>query len=190
MTRLLVPPPVPHGVATPPTHGALWWRRFWHGSRRVWERPDWASYVGADWTGRIMDAEVTDDFHAKQGRSTGRWVLERGGADPVGVFEAALSLAVVAGAFGGAVASPGTGRRPCRNFATCSGPGTQGLPVPEVVAAGEFVGPWGKLQSFLAIEELAGMLRLAPGAFRWRRGSSIRSPFAPGRRAWRRRWPG
>ena len=25
----------------------------------------------------------------------------------------------------------------------------QGLPVPKVVAAGEFLGPWGKLQSFL-----------------------------------------
>ena len=35
-----------------------------------------------------------------------------------------------------------------------------GLPVPRVVAAGEFLGPWGKLQSFLAIEELTDMLPL------------------------------
>jgi heptose I phosphotransferase len=35
-----------------------------------------------------------------------------------------------------------------------------GLPVPNVVAAGEFLGPWGKLQSFLAIEELTDMLPL------------------------------
>jgi heptose I phosphotransferase len=36
----------------------------------------------------------------------------------------------------------------------------QGLAVPKVVAAGEFIGPWGKLQSFLAIEELTDMLPL------------------------------
>jgi heptose I phosphotransferase len=45
----------------------------------------------------------------------------------------------------------------------------QGFPVPDAVAAGQFVGPWGKLQSFLAVEELHGMLPLheaVPRAFR------------------------
>src|SRR5262249_56722554 len=58
----------------------------------------------------------------------------------------------------------------------------QGVPVPEVVAAGEFIGPRGGLQSFLAVEELTGMLplneavplaqaSLDPRAFRrWKRG--------------------
>src|SRR5262249_22208410 len=36
----------------------------------------------------------------------------------------------------------------------------QGLPVPEPVAAGQFVGPWGRLHSFLAVRELTGMLPL------------------------------
>ena len=36
----------------------------------------------------------------------------------------------------------------------------QGLPVPQIVAAAEYVGPWGNLQSFLAIEELTDMLPL------------------------------
>jgi heptose I phosphotransferase len=36
----------------------------------------------------------------------------------------------------------------------------EGLPVPRAVAAGEFVGPWGRLQSFLAVEELTDMLPL------------------------------
>jgi heptose I phosphotransferase len=35
-----------------------------------------------------------------------------------------------------------------------------GMPVPRAVASGEFVGPWGRLQSFLAVEELTGMLPL------------------------------
>ena len=53
----------------------------------------------------------------------------------------------------------------------------QGMPVPEAVAAGEYIGPWGRLQSFLAVEELIGMLplheavplaaeRLDPASFR------------------------
>jgi heptose I phosphotransferase len=58
----------------------------------------------------------------------------------------------------------------------------QGLPVPAVAAAGEYIGPWGRLQSFLAVEELTDMLplheaiplaaeRLAPDLFRlWKRG--------------------
>src|SRR5262249_16823825 len=36
----------------------------------------------------------------------------------------------------------------------------QGLLVPESIAAGEFVGPYGRLRSFLAVEELPGMLPL------------------------------
>jgi hypothetical protein len=59
---------------------------------------------------------------------------------------------------------------------------SQGVPVPATVAAGELVGPWGKLQSFLAVEELTDMLplheavplaatTLAPDDFRrWKRG--------------------
>ncbi len=58
----------------------------------------------------------------------------------------------------------------------------QGLPVPAPVAAGEFIGPWGRLQSVLAVEELHDMLplheaipaasaRLDPGTFdAWKRG--------------------
>jgi heptose I phosphotransferase len=50
------------------------------------------------------------------------------------------------------------------------------------VAGGEYIGPWGRLRSFLAVEELAGMLplheavplaasRLEPADFdRWKRG--------------------
>src|SRR5262249_30513766 len=63
-----------------------------------------------------------------------------------------------------------------------------GLPVPAVVAAGEFIGPWGRLESFLAVEELAGMLplneavplaaaRLDPAAFaRWKRTLTAELP--------------
>ena len=57
-----------------------------------------------------------------------------------------------------------------------------GVPVPKVVATAEYIGPWGRFQSMLAVEELAGMLplheavplaatRLDPQTFRtWKRG--------------------
>jgi heptose I phosphotransferase len=56
------------------------------------------------------------------------------------------------------------------------------MPVPATVAAGEYIGPWGRLQSFLAVEELADMVplheaipaaaeNLPPEKFRdWKRG--------------------
>jgi heptose I phosphotransferase len=59
---------------------------------------------------------------------------------------------------------------------------SEGFPVPRPLAAGQFTGPWFRLQGFLAVEELHGMLplheavplaaqRLAPAEFaRWKRG--------------------
>src|SRR5262249_30258002 len=67
-----------------------------------------------------------------------------------------------------------------------------GVPVPRPVAAAEFVGPWGRLHSVLAVEELHDMLplseavplaaaRLDPAGFRrWKRGL-IAEPAPPTR---------
>lgn len=56
------------------------WRRLLRGTCRLYARDDWSMFSGSDWPERIMQAEITDDFHAKQGRSTGRWLLEAGSA--------------------------------------------------------------------------------------------------------------
>ena len=55
------------------------WTRLRRGVRSLRQRPDWARFAGPDWADRIMDAAVTDRFNAKQGRSTGRWVLQAAG---------------------------------------------------------------------------------------------------------------
>jgi hypothetical protein len=55
------------------------WQRLVRGVRRLGQRGDWSQYVGTDWPDRIMAAPVTDRFHAKQGRSTGRWILQADG---------------------------------------------------------------------------------------------------------------
>ncbi len=52
------------------------WQRLFSGVRRLRQRADWDRFAGTDWADWIMQTAVTDRFHAKQGRSTGRWVLE------------------------------------------------------------------------------------------------------------------
>lgn len=156
------------------------WQRLTLGARRLYERPDWGRFLGPDWAARIMALAVTDRYHAKQGRSTGRLIL-RAGERRLAVY---LKRHYVLPRWRGLLAAlwPDAGWSPAleewRHLAWAR---RRGLPVPASVAAGEYIGPWGRLQSFLAVEELAGMLplheaipaaaaRLDPATFeRWKR---------------------
>jgi heptose I phosphotransferase len=156
------------------------WRRLVRGARRIYQRPDWPQLAGGDWPDRVMGLTLTDDFHAKQGRSTGRWVLEAGGRRLAVYLKRHYRLewwrGLLAWLFPSAGWSPGL--QEWRHLAWAR---AAGVPVPATVAAGEYIGPWGRLQSFLAVEELSGMLplheaipaaaaALAPAAFRrWKR---------------------
>jgi hypothetical protein len=160
------------------------WHRLLHGMRKVWQRPDWQGLAGPDWASTIMHMGVTDDFHAKQGRSTGRWVVEKDGRT-MGVY---LKRHYRLPWWSGLLAAlwPRGNWSPAlqelRNLAWAQ---AQGLPVPAPLAAGEYIGPWGKLQSILAIEELTDMLalhqaiplaaqQLDPVTFRrWKKGLAI-----------------
>lgn len=165
-----------------PTDGpGTLWQRLLRGVRRFQARPDWRRFAGDDWPDHIMQAEMTDDFHEKQGRSTGRWLLHADGKELAVYLKRHNQLPWWQG--WGAMLWPGgnwsPGMHECRNLQWAL---AQDLPVPRIVASGEFLGPWGKLQSFLAIEELTGMLalhqaiplaarRLDPAAFRaWKTG--------------------
>ncbi len=156
------------------------WRRLVRGVRRLRQRPDWAELLGPGWPDRIMDVTVTDRFHAKQGRSTGRWILDAEGKRLAVYLKRHYRL----GWWRGMAAAlwPGAGWSPAlQESRHLDWAREQGLPVPAVVAAGEYIGPWGRLQSFLAVEELTDMLplheavpvaaaRLAPAEFRrWKR---------------------
>jgi hypothetical protein len=135
------------------------WRRLTRGGRRLCQGHDWATFAGADWPDRIMGVPVTDHFHTKQGRSTGRWILH----------DAERRLAVYLKRhyhlpwWRGLMASfwPGRGWSPAvQEWRHLHWARAQGMLVPRPVAAAEFIGPWGRLQSFLAVEELAGMVPL------------------------------
>jgi heptose I phosphotransferase len=156
------------------------WRRLARGTRRLWQRPDWARLAGAGWAEHIMEIAVTDRFHAKQGRSTGRLVLEAQGRKLTVYLKRHYHLARWRGFL--AALWPDGGWSPAlAEWRSLEWAREQGLPVPSAAAAGEFLEPWGRLQSFLAVEELAGMLplheavplasrRLDPAAYQlWKR---------------------
>jgi lipopolysaccharide kinase (Kdo/WaaP) family protein len=139
-------------------HGSIW-QRLWHGVRRLHERPDWKTFAGADWAERIMDVALTEDFHAKQGRSTGRWVLHQGDRRLAVYLKRHERLSWWRGLL--AALWPGRGWSPAlAEWRHLQWARARGLPVPAPVAAGEWIGPWCRLRSFVAIEELTGMLPL------------------------------
>ena len=121
--------------------------------------PDWEQFVGPDWLDRIMTESVTDRFHAKQGRSIGRWTLEHEGRTLVVYLKRHFVLprlhGYLARFFPGRSWSPGLQEWEHLQWAKACG-----IPVPRAVAVGEWRGRGGQLQSFLAVEELANMLPL------------------------------
>ncbi len=157
------------------------WSRLRRGSRLIRKAVDWERFAGEDWVERIMTEPVTDRFHAKQGRSIGRLILTDG-SDGLGVYlkrhyRLPRWHGLLATLFPERAWSPGL-----QEWLRLRWAESQGLPVPRAVAAGQFVGPWFRLQGFLAVEELYGMLplheavplaanRLDPATFaKWKRG--------------------
>lgn len=164
-----------------PQVGSSWWRRLRHGVCWLWQRGDWPRLAGPDWAKRIMAVAVTDRFHAKQGRSTGRWIIEAEGQRLAVYLKRHYRLPWWQGWL--ALLWPNQGWSPARQeFANLRWAQEHGLPVPAPVAVAEFIGPWGGLQSVLAIAELTDMLplheaiplaaqQLTPAAFRlWKIG--------------------
>jgi heptose I phosphotransferase len=143
---------------------------------------DWEEFAGPGWADRIMAEPVADRHHAKQGRSIGRWTLTAPDGRTLVVYLKRHHVlprlrGLLAALLPGRVWSPGLAEWEHLEWAKANG-----FPVPRAVAAGELLGPWGKLQSFLAVEELPDMLplheaiplaerRLSAADFlRWKRG--------------------
>jgi heptose I phosphotransferase len=139
--------------------GETLWQRWTRGTVRLWQRPDWATFAGTDWAKTVMTADVTDRYHAKQGRSTGRLILHADGRRLAVYLKRHYRLAWWRGLL--AAMWPEVGWSPAaEEWQHLAWARDHGMPVPASVAAGEFIGPWGRLQSVLAIEELADMLPL------------------------------
>lgn len=130
--------------------------------------PDWPHFAGSDWPATVMNVRVTDKLHEKQGRAIARWTLNDADGRTLVVFlkrhyKLPKRDGLMAKLFPRRAWSPGLSEWEHLEWAA-----GEGFPVPRAVAAGEFRGPGLKLQSFLAVEELADMLPLheaVPQAF-------------------------
>ena len=160
------------------------WTRLFRGWRRLRQRPDWAFFAGPDWATRIMDVSVTDQFHTKQGRSTGRWVLRApdGSGRRLAVFLKRHYKTPFWDGWRALFLPRGSWSPAMMEYDHLEWARAQGIPVPATVAVADYLLPGGRLQSFLAVEELTGMLplheaiplaqsRLPEDVFRrWKRG--------------------
>jgi heptose I phosphotransferase len=178
------PPPSPDPSHLLPSVGdpvSSLWYRLRRGTRLLRRQADWERFAGEGWAERIMAEPVTDRFHAKQGRSIGRRVFAAGRRELSIYLKRHYRLpwwhGLLATLFPNRAWAPGL-----QEWQHLCWAKAEGFAVPRPVAAGQFVGPWLKLQSFLAVEELRGMLplheavplaaaRLDAAAFaRWKRG--------------------
>jgi heptose I phosphotransferase len=133
--------------------------RLLRGVRRVRHTGDWPRFAGADWADHIMSVPVCDRFHAKQGRSIGRWALEASGERLVVYLKRHYRLPRWRGML--ATIQTASAYSPAlQEWDHLEWARELGLPVPESIAVGEYIGPWCRLQSFIAVKELTGMLPL------------------------------
>jgi heptose I phosphotransferase len=141
-----------------PGHGSFW-QRLTRGTRWTWLDPRFRAALPPDLGDTVMGLDARDRLHAKQGRSTAR-VVFHGPDGPVAVYlkrhyDLPWSARLAALVHPGGHHTPGAAE-----FAHLNRARALGIAVPEVVAAGERIGPWGGAQSFLMVAELTGSLPL------------------------------
>lgn len=125
---------------------------------REWRSAAWEAASQAMPPERLMAQRVTDDYHAKQGRSTGRWVPPADSKLRVYLkrhYHLPLRTRLLAWLLPRAGWSPGWSELRSLRWAAA-----QGIPVPEPLAAGERQGPGLHLQSYLVVRELTDCLPL------------------------------
>jgi heptose I phosphotransferase len=139
-------------------HGTLW-QRLVHGTRWTWLSEKHRAALPADLETSVMALESGDRFHSKQGRSTARFVFH----SPTGPLPVYLKrhYRLSWRSRLGALVAPGGHTTPASaEWAHLERVRSLGIAVPEVVAAGEQIGPWGALRGFLMVGELTGCLPL------------------------------
>ncbi len=136
------------------SYGTLW-QRWFRGVNWTWINEQYRARLPDDLGANVMTLESRDRFHAKQGRSTARVVLVR--ADqPLAVY-LKRHFRLPWPARLAALVDPGGKHSPAAaEWAHLERARQLGIDVPEVVAAGERIGPGAQLQSFLMIAELSG----------------------------------
>lgn len=144
------------------SHGSLW-DRLIRGVRWSWIDDRYRSALPADFDATVMTLESRDRLHAKQGRSTARVVFHRAypaEGRPLSVYLKRHFQLPWPARLSALVNPKGRHSPGAAEWAHLERARALGVPVPEVVAIGERIGPWAKLQSYLVVAELTGCKEL------------------------------
>jgi len=154
--------------------------RLLRGDRWAWRSSAHRDRLPSDLEERVMAITSADRFHAKQGRSTCRVRLDGPGGSVSAYLKRHERLPWRTRL--AALAHPAGRHTPAgMEWRQLRKAEAVGFPVPEPLAAGERIGPWGTLSSYLLIRELEGYealheaipqaaARLDPAAFAaWKR---------------------
>lgn len=135
-------------------HGSLLDRLF-RGSRWLWTSEDYRAALPGDLDRTVLDLHATDRLHAKQGRSTARVRFDSPWG-PLTVYLKRHYRLPWPARLAALVHPDGRHTPGSAEWAHLERARAIGVPVPDPVAAGEWIGPWGRLQSFLMVAELSG----------------------------------
>jgi heptose I phosphotransferase len=139
-------------------HGTLL-TRLVRGTRWSWRAQRHLDALPGDLDSRIMTLESDDRLHAKQGRSTARVRFDDGPASLSVYLKRHYQLPWLNRL--AALFDPKGRHSPASaEWAHLERARSLGISVPEVVAVGEWVGPWGALRSYLMVAELVGQAPL------------------------------
>ena len=129
--------------------------RLFRGTRWAWTAERHRAALPVDLAESAMSIESTDRFHAKQGRTTARVRFD--GADgPLSVYLKRHDGLPWTSRLAAIVHPSGRHTPATTEWRHLDAARSLGIAVPEVVAVGEEVGPWGRLRGFLMVAELVG----------------------------------
>jgi len=132
------------------------WDRLVRGARWSWINDRHRANLPAEFDSKVMTIESRDRLHAKQGRSTARFIFHapEGQRRPLSVYLKRHFRLSWAERLAALVNPRGRHSPGAAEWAHLERVRALGVPVPEVVAVGERIGPWANLQSYLAVAEL------------------------------------
>ena len=144
------------GVSTSVDHPGNVLTRLVRGTRWSWRSSRHADALPSDLDASVMALEAGDRLHRKQGRSTARVRFDAAspGVAPLSVYLKRHYRLPVWDRLRALVHPSGRYSPASAEWAHLESARGLGIEVPEVVAVGERIGPWGTLQSYLMVAEL------------------------------------
>jgi heptose I phosphotransferase len=135
-------------------YGSLW-QRWTSGVSWTWINERYRARLPEDISANVMALESHDRFHAKQGRSTARLVLNQA-ERPLPVYLKRHYRLPWRARVAATLDPSGKHSPAAAEWVHLERARGLGIDVPEVVATGELIGPRAELRSFLMLTELSG----------------------------------